>query len=178
MRAKQLRRRDQSDVRTFRRFNRADASIVRRVNVANFESRAFARQPARPKGRQTPLVRDFRQRIRLIHELRQLRRSEEFADRGHHRFSVDQVVRHRRRHFLVHAHLFLDRAFHADQADAELVFEQLANRAHAAIAKVIDVVDGADVLAQLEQVLDGRVKVRWDQAFAVPGLSLPGFRTA
>ena len=68
-------------------------------------------------------------------------------------------MRHGRRHFLVHAHLFLDRAFHADQADAELIFQQLANRAHAAIAKVIDVVYRADVLAQLEQVLDGRVEV-------------------
>ena len=132
---------------------------MRRVDVANFKSSAFARQPAWPQGRQTPLVRDFRQRIRLIHELRELRRSKELADRGHHRLGVDQVVRHGRRHFLVHAHLFLDGALHADQADAELIFEQLAHRANAAIAQVIDVIHRADVLAQLEQVLDGRVKV-------------------
>ena len=37
-------RADQTDVRAFRRFNRADAAVVRRVNVAHFESRAFARQ--------------------------------------------------------------------------------------------------------------------------------------
>src|ERR1035438_3287131 len=43
----------------------------------------------------------------------------------------------------------------AHQADAELVFQQLAHRAHAAIAQVIDVVHRADTLAQLEQVLDG-----------------------
>ena len=34
-------RRNQPDVRTFRRFNRADAPVVRRVHVANFEARAF-----------------------------------------------------------------------------------------------------------------------------------------
>ncbi len=157
---KAAQRRNQSDVRTFRRFNRADASVVRRVDIANLKSSAFARQSARPQGRQTPLVRNFRQRVRLIHELRQLRGSEELANRRHHWFSVDQIVRHGRRHFLVHAHLLLDCAFHADQADAELVFEQLANRSNPAVAQVIDVVHCADVLAQLEQILDRRVKIR------------------
>ncbi len=152
-------RRDQSDVRTFRRLNRADTAVVRRVNVADFESRALTRQTARPKGRQTALVRDLRQRVGLVHELRQLRRSEELADGSHDRLGVHQVVRHGRRHFLVHAHLFLDGAFHADQADAELVLQQFADRAHAAVAQVIDVVHRADVLAQLEQVTDGSVEI-------------------
>ena len=136
----------------------ADASVVRRVHVADFESGALTRQAARPKGRQTALVGDFRQRVRLIHELRELRRPEEFADRGHDRLGVDQVVWHGCRHFLVHGHFFFDCPFHADQADAELVFEQLAHRAYAAIAEVIDVVDRADILAQFEQVFDRRVK--------------------
>ena len=152
-------RRDQSDVRTFRRLNRADTAIVRGVNVADFESRALTRQTARPKCRQAALVRDLRQRVGLVHELRQLRRSEELADGSHDRLGVDQVVRHGRRHLLVHAHLFLDGAFHADQADAELVLQQLADRAHAAVAKVIDVVHRADVLAQLQQVTDGSVEI-------------------
>ncbi len=34
-------RRNQSDVRTFRGFNRANAAVVRRVYVADFESRAL-----------------------------------------------------------------------------------------------------------------------------------------
>ena len=154
-------RRDQTDVRTFRRFDRADAAVVRRVHVADFESGALTRQTARSKGRQTPLVRDLRQRVGLIHELRQLARSEELADRRHHRLGVHQVVRHGRRHFLVHRHLFLDRALHADQADAELVLEQLADRADAAVAEVIDVVHRADALAQLQQVLDGGDEILW-----------------
>ena len=40
---KAAQRRDQADVRAFRRFNRADASIVCRVNVTNFKSSAFTR---------------------------------------------------------------------------------------------------------------------------------------
>ena len=46
-------RTDQTDVRTFRSLNRADAAIVRRMDVADLESGALARQtrPARePKG--------------------------------------------------------------------------------------------------------------------------------
>src|SRR4051794_13961413 len=73
-------RADQSDVRTFRRLNRADAAVVRGVNVANLEARTLAAQTARPKGGETALVRDLRQRVGLIHELRELGRSEKFAD--------------------------------------------------------------------------------------------------
>src|SRR5215470_5348192 len=134
---------------------------MRGVNVADLESRALARQTARSQRRKTPLVRDLRQRVGLVHELRQLRRAEELADRSHYRLGVDQVVRHRRRHLLVHAHLFLDGAFHANQSDAELIFEQLADRTNAAIAEMVDVIHSAEVLAQLQQVTDGRVKVFW-----------------
>ena len=100
-------RRNQPDVRTFRRFNRADTAVVRGMNVAHFESSALTRQTARPKRRETPLMRDLGERVGLIHELRELRRSEEFADRSHHRLGVDQVMRHGRRHFLVDATFFL-----------------------------------------------------------------------
>ena len=37
-------RRDEADVRAFRRLNRADAAVVRGVNVANLEARALARK--------------------------------------------------------------------------------------------------------------------------------------
>src|SRR5277367_7094046 len=61
-------RRDQSNVRTFRRFNRADTSVVRGMYVAHFESSALTRQTARPKGDRKSVVRDLRQRIGLVHE--------------------------------------------------------------------------------------------------------------
>ena len=146
-------RRDEADVRAFRRLNRADAAVVRRVHVAHLEAGALAREAAGPEGRQPPLVRDLGQRVGLVHELRQLRRPEELANRGHDRLRVDQVVRHGGRHFLVDRHLLLDRPLHADQADPELVLEQLAHRPHPAVAEVIDVVHVHRVLAQLEEVL-------------------------
>ena len=73
---------DQTDVRTFRRLDRADTAIMGRMHVAHFEAGALAGQTARPKGRQTALVGDFRQRIGLIHKLRQLAGAEELTHRG------------------------------------------------------------------------------------------------
>ena len=153
-------RRDQPDVRSFRRLNRADAPVVGGMDVTDFEAGALTRQAAWSECRQAALVRDLRQRVRLVHELRQLGRSEELANRRHDRLGVDQVMRHGGRHFLIDRHLLLDGALHADQADAELVLEQFADRPDAAVAEVIDVVDERRVLAQPEQVPDDLVEVR------------------
>ena len=141
---------DQTDVRAFRRFDRADAAIVRRVHVADFEARALTRQTARAERRETALVRDLGQRVGLVHELRQLRGAEEFAHRGRRRLRVDQVVRHHGVD-IDRRHAFLDRALHAQQADAILIFHQLADRAHAAVAEIVDVVDFAAAVAQIDQ---------------------------
>jgi hypothetical protein len=41
-------RRDQTDVRTFRRLDRADAAVMAAVHVAHFEAGALAAQPPGP----------------------------------------------------------------------------------------------------------------------------------
>ncbi len=124
-----------------------------RVHVAHFEAGALAGQTARAKRREAALVGDLRQRVGLVHELRELRGAEELAHRGGRRLGVDQVLRHDgvdldRRHAL------LDGALHAQQADAVLVLHQLADRAHAAVAEIVDVVDLALAVAQVDQRLD------------------------
>ena len=48
---------DQTDVRTFGRFNRADAAVVRRMDIADFETGAFAVETTRPERGQAALVR-------------------------------------------------------------------------------------------------------------------------
>ncbi len=63
-------RRDESDVRTFRGLDRAHTAVLRIVNVADLEAGALTSESARSKRRQTTLVRQLRQRVRLIHELR------------------------------------------------------------------------------------------------------------
>ena len=66
---------------------------MRRVNVADFEARTFARQTTRPERRHAALVGDFRQGVGLVHELRELRRAEKFANRGNRRVrSVGELL--------------------------------------------------------------------------------------
>jgi len=60
---------DQADVGTFRRLDRAYAAIMRGMHVTHLEASALAGQATRTQGGDTPLVRHFRQRIVLIHEL-------------------------------------------------------------------------------------------------------------
>ncbi len=146
---------DEADVRAFRRFDRAHAAVVRRVHVAHLEAGALAREAARAERGDAPLVRDLRERVGLVHELRQLRGAEELLDRRGDGLRVDQVVRHQvlalgLREALAH------RALHAHQARAELVLRELAHGTHAAVAEVVDVVDLAAAVAQLHQDLDHR----------------------
>ena len=124
---------------------------MRRMHVADFKAGALARQTARSKGRKAALMRDFRQRVGLIHELRELRGTKELAHRSRDRLRVDQVMRHDGIDF-DRAHALLDRTFHAQQADAKLVFHQFADRTHAAIAEMIDIVDFAAAVAQIPRV--------------------------
>ncbi len=68
-------------------------------------------------------------------------------------------MRHGGRHFLVDRHLLLDGPLHPDEADPELVLEELADRAHAPVAEVIDVVHVGGVPPQLQLILDDLVEV-------------------
>src|SRR5581483_3235276 len=83
-------RRDQPNVRAFRRFDRADAPVMGRMDVADFEPGAVAREPAWPEGRKAALVGQFRQRIDLVHELRELAAAEEITDDRRKRLGIDE----------------------------------------------------------------------------------------
>jgi hypothetical protein len=63
---------DQADVRTFRRFDRADPAVMGGVHVAHFEAGALPGQTAGAQGGDTPLVGDLGQGVGLVHELGQL----------------------------------------------------------------------------------------------------------
>ena len=133
-------RRDQADIRTFRRLDRTDAAVVGRMHVADFESRALPCQSARPKRGQSPLVGDLREGIGLIHKLGQLAAAEKLLDRRHDRFRIDQVMRQHGLH-IQQIHPLFDAALHPHQAQTELILQQFAHRPDAPIAQMIDVVD-------------------------------------
>ena len=64
---------DQTNVRTFRRFDRTHPAVVAWVDISDFEAGAFTAQTTRSKRGQTTTVRQRRQWIRLVHELAELR---------------------------------------------------------------------------------------------------------
>ncbi len=132
-------RTDQTDVRAFRRLDRAHAAVVRGVDVTDLDAGAVAAQTTGAQGRQTTLVGQTRERVVLVHELRQLRGSEELLDRGDDGAHVDQGLR-RDGLDVLRGHALADDALHAGQTRADLVLDQLADRADATVAEVVDVV--------------------------------------
>ena len=94
-------------------------------------------------------MRKFRNRVGLIHELRKLRRTEEFFYRGTDGAHVDKTLRS---DFLgiLSRHSFLDNAFQSCDTDTELVLQKFADRTHATVAEVVYVVNGIEPEVEVE----------------------------
>ena len=138
---------DQADVRAFGSLDRADPSVMGGMNVTDLEARTLAVQTAGPEGGEAALVRHLRQRVDLIHELRELRAGEEVADDRGEGLRVDQLLGSDRVDALVvHRHAFPHQALGAAEADAALVGEKFPDGADAAGAEVVDVIDDSDAL--------------------------------
>ena len=133
---------DETDVRTFGSFDRADPAVVGRMHVADFEAGAVTIETTRSKRGETTLVRQLGEWVGLVHELRELRTAEEVTHDGGKRLRVDELLR--RHAFDVHVeqgHALLDQTLGAGKAHAALVGKKFTHRTHAARAKVVDVVD-------------------------------------
>ncbi|MNW55911.1 hypothetical protein D3C74_336010 [compost metagenome] len=116
-----------------------------RVNVTDFHAGAFPSQTTRTQCGQTAFVSQLSKRVRLVHELRQLRAAEELFNRCDDRTNVDQSLR--RDHISVlNRHSFAHDAFHPGQANAELVLQELTDRTQTAVAKMVDIVRAADAV--------------------------------
>ena len=128
---------------------------MRRMHIAHFKAGTFTRKTTRAKRRKATLMRHFRKRVGLVHELRKLRGTKEFPHGRCGRLRIDQVMRHDGVN-IHRTHAFLDRAFHAQQTNAILIFHQFANRPHAAIAEVINIINLPAPILQVEQYAQRR----------------------
>ena len=126
---------------------------MRVVDVSNLETCAVSRETARAEGRESSLVRELRERVVLVHELRELRRTEELFDRRRDRLDIDQGLR-RNLADVLSRHALSDHALHAGQTDAVLILQKLTDRADAAVAEVVNVIGRADALFDLHVVVD------------------------
>ena len=84
-------------------------------------------------------MRQARDRVGLVHELGELRGTEELLQRRNNRPNVDQSLRGDRLDVLS-GHPVPNHPLHAAQPGAQLVLDQLAYRAQPTIAEVVDVV--------------------------------------
>src|SRR5213079_3176314 len=92
--------------------------------------------PSGAQRREAAPVGESGQRVRLVHELRQLRGAEELLQRRDDRTDVDDRLRRDRVHVLGR-HPLTDDALHPVETDAERFLDQLTNRAQAAVAEVL-----------------------------------------
>jgi len=123
------------------------------MHVADLEARAFAVEAARPKGGEAALVRHLRQRIDLIHELRELAAGKEIPNDRRERLRVDQFCG------VIESTLWSYRVIRsrtrrsgAGEAHAALVGEEFAHGPHPAAAQVIDVIHHAIAALEADEV--------------------------
>ena len=133
---------------------------MRIVDVPHLEPGPLARQAAGAERAEPALVRQLGQRVRLIHELAELRAAEEGLDHGAHGTGVHEIVDRHLLRIAVDRHALADETGHAREAHGELVRDKLADRANSPVAEVVDVVRVATALVQLDQVAEDRHEVR------------------
>ena len=143
---------NQADIGPLGRLDGTDAAIMGGMHIAHLKTGPLAGQAARPQGRDAPLVGDFRERVILIHELRQLAGAEELLDHGRDRLGIDDLLRHQALRF-GQIQAFLDGPLDPDQANTELVFHHLAHASDPAIAQVINIVHAVLAVANIDQHL-------------------------
>src|SRR3546814_9988616 len=88
----------------------------------------------------------------------ELRGAEALAHGSHSGLRVNEVVGHDCRNVDAR-HALLDRTLHTKQANAILIFQQFADRTHAAVAEIVDMIDFALTIFKVHQFLDDRDNV-------------------
>ncbi len=92
----------------------------------------------------------FRQRVVLIHKLRQLRRAKKLFYRCCNRFGVDQVLRHKAFR-LSHRQTLFNRTLNTNQTYTELVLCHFTHRTNTTVTQVIDIIHNAFTIANVDE---------------------------
>ena len=103
-------------------------------------------------------MRHFGQRVVLIHELGQLAGTEKFLDRCGYRLGVDDVLRHQAFR-LHHTQTFTHSTFNTHEPYSEDVFRHLTNTSDTTITQVIDIIDRAVTVTDINQNLHDRFDI-------------------
>ena len=88
----------------------------------------------------------------MIHELRQLARTKKLFDGSSYRLGVDDVLRHQAFAFN-HTESFTHSTLYTNQSDAKDVLGHFTNAADAAVTEVVDIIDDALTVSNIDQTL-------------------------
>ena len=146
-------RRDQTDVRTFRCFDRTQTTIMSIVYVSHLKTCTVTWQTTRTQSWQTTLMCNFSQRVSLVHELWQSIGSEEWVDHRRDCLRIDQI--NRSKYFVVaYIHTLTDRTGHTCQTDSELIRQLFTYGTYTTVAQVVNIINICFRVNQLNQILD------------------------
>ena len=146
---------DKTDILALGRFYRAHSRIVRVVNVADLEGSALTIKTARSQRRKLSLMSKLRNGVRLVHELRQLRRTEELLNCAGHGAYIYKILRRGRLGIVLNLHTLADDSFKTRDTDAELILQKLSHASDAAVSEVIDIVALTYVVTQSRYIVNG-----------------------
>ena len=152
---------DQADVGAFRRLDGAHTAIVAVMHVTDLHVGTLTGQAAGSQSGQTPLVGQLRQGVGLIHELAQGAGAEELLDGRRNGPDVDEALG-RDDIQILNGHALPDDTLHTAKADAELVLQQLAHAAQAAVAQMVDIILVDQSVGQSVHIVDGGQNVVHD----------------
>ena len=108
----------------------------------------------------------FCQRVVLVHELGQWGGTKELFDCSNNRTDVDQSLWSDNLHILcLSCHSFTNNTFHSGETDSELVLKQFADRTDSSVAQMVNVVGGANAVAQAADIVDGCKDIVFDDVF-------------
>ena len=119
-------------------------------------------------------MRDLRQGVGLVHELRELGRAKEFLERGRDGLGIDQVVGHQGLLLGLTQTLF-DGFLNPRQTGAVLVLGEFAHATHAAVAQVVNVIDFTATVSEVHQNLHHRQNVIIGEHHGTGGVGVADF---
>ena len=92
--------------------------------------------------------------ICLVHKLGKLAGAKELFYDRRNRLGIDQVMGHQCLN-LLKAHPFPDGTFHSHQSDTVLVLQKFPYGAHPSVTQMVDIIDLALAVLQIDQDLGG-----------------------
>ena len=122
--------------------------------ISHLKSGTVSGKTAGAEGRKTTLVRQFTQRVILIHELRQLGGSEELLYRRGHGFNIDQALRCDR-FLILGGHTLSDHTLESGKTHAILVLQKLTHGTDTTVAQMIDIIGIANAVLKMNIITDG-----------------------